>query len=203
MYRKLDTKELIVEISEKNNENAFRELFERYFPRLVQYALSIVKSSYLAEDVVLDMFTHLWEKRDSLVEVTSIEKFLYVSTKNKAIDNLRSKKELLSLDAGSDNYKEFITLRDPEKLLIEEELFNTINEAVLALPEKCKLVYLMVKEEGLKYKEVAELLDISPKTVDNQVNTAMKKIRGVVLEYLSHSDPGYKDYLKSVLLFFV
>jgi RNA polymerase sigma factor (sigma-70 family) len=108
---------------------------------------------------------------------------------------------LLSLDAESDNYKEFITRRDPEKLLIEEELFNTINEAVLALPEKCKLVYRMVKEEGLKYKEVAELLDISPKTVDNQVNHAMKKIREVVLEYLSDSDPGYKDYLKSALLF--
>ncbi|MFT7034701.1 MAG: RNA polymerase sigma-70 factor (family 1) [Cyclobacteriaceae bacterium] len=135
----------------------------------------------MAEDIVLDMFTHLWQKRDSLAEITSIEKFLYVSTKNKAIDNLRLKKELISLDAGSDNYKEFITQRDPEKLLIEEELFNTINEAVLALPEKCKLVYRMVKEEGLKYKEVAELLDISPKTVDNQVNHAMKKIRKVLV----------------------
>ena len=152
---------------------------------------------------MLDMFTHLWQKRDGLADVASIEKFLYVSTKNKAIDNLRLKKELITLDGGGENYKEFITQRDPEKLLIEKELFDTINEAILALPEKCRLVYRMVKEEGLKYKEVAELLDISPKTVDNQVNHAMKKIREVVLEYLAQSGSGSKDYLKSVLLFMV
>ncbi len=159
---------------------ALKAVFDRYSTKLFQLSFAIVRSKEMAEEVVEDVFIKVWKKRIQLSKVENFTFYLYVMTKNRSRDYLRKygNKKNINLDEVALPFYRVDTT--PEDLMISEEVINQINRAINELPTKCRLIFKLVKEDGLKYREVAELLHLSLKTVENQVGIALKKIHGVV-----------------------
>lgn len=166
---------------------AYETIFHMVFADLLRFAISIVRYLPLAEEVVSDVLIQIWQKRNELAGVKDLRLYLYVSTRNKAINYLKSKKLGLS-EAGSDEFIDWDTSSpqlksnelDPEALIEFAELNRTVTAAIEQLPPKCRLIYQLVKEDGLKYREVATLLKLSIKTVEAQMAIAFKKLHEVL-----------------------
>jgi len=186
----------------KSDESAFRSLFNHYYSRLLNYAFVIVKNHESAEDIVLEVMHSIWKRRSKLKEIKNFDTYLYISTRNKTLDYLKKNSRMVHISFDKPHYKEYITHHNPEKHLLNKEFFEIIDKAVLSLPEKTRLVYRLIKEEGLKYQEAADLLGVSVKTVNNQLLSAMKIIRENATEYLAVDikSPLFKT-LKSILFF--
>jgi RNA polymerase sigma factor (sigma-70 family) len=132
----------------KSDKAAFRELFNNFYPRLLNYAFVIIKNHEAAEDIVLEVLHSIWERRTKLKEIDRFENYLYVCTKTKTLDYHRKNSRLLKISFNDPHYKEYITHQDPEKQLIHKELFEVIDTAILNLPEKTRLVYYRVGSVG-------------------------------------------------------
>jgi RNA polymerase sigma-70 factor (ECF subfamily) len=163
-------------ITVDSDEKAFGQLYMAFMPKLFQFSQSIIKNKELAEEIVSDVFIRVWQNREHLSSIENFKLYLYVSTKNTALNYLSRhfRKDVLSLDditvtPASVNY-------NPEQILITSELINRINTVISLLPVRCKLIYKLAKEDGLRYSEIAQLLNISVKTIDNQMSIAVKKI---------------------------
>ena len=161
---------------QRDDQTAFQQLYELFFFRLYQFTYSYVQSKEMAEEVVNDVFLRLWQQRETLDTISNISVYLYVSVRNAACNSLRKKKTgfLIPIDELPQQHLQLSV--NPESLLINRELRARVQEAVANLPARCKLIFKLVKEDGLSYKEVAAILDISVKTVDAQLYLALKKL---------------------------
>ncbi len=162
-----------------NDEQAYEQLFHHFYPSLYQFALSFVKTGQLAEEVVSDVFIRIWQKRAALARIRDLKLYLFISTKNTSLNYLRQQKHDTLLP---DDYR--VQLRsvysDPEQLLITAEMINRVQQAINQLPPRCQLIFKLIKDDGLKYKEVAGLLNLSLKTVENQMTLALRKIGSAI-----------------------
>ena len=167
---------LCLQIAEDDDEAAFGEIFKLFYPRLLLFAQAILKSRELAEEVVEDVFLKLWENRKMLPAIKNLHYYLLVAAKHKALDYLEKMKRqaVISLDDVDVAFGE-ITI-NPENSMISAETIRIIQTIIETLPPRCKLIFRLVKEDGLKYREVAELLNISIKTVETQMSLALTKI---------------------------
>jgi len=155
---------------------AYRELFLLYHRKLVQFSTSITQSKESAEEVVSDVFLKIWNNRSTLPRIENFHLYLYVVTKNSSINALLKQKKSASFSLD-ETVVEFRSLYlDPEELMITAEMHKRLHYAISQLPPKCRLIFKLVKEDGLKYREVAELLNLSLKTIENQMTIALKKI---------------------------
>lgn len=155
-----------------------------YFDRLYKFAFSILHSSEFAEEAVNDVFLNIWQKRSSLKNIESLKNYLFISTKNTSFNYLSKfrKERNTTLDDVLVRFE--IDELTPETALFTSEVRMEIEQAINQLPPKTKLVFQMAKVEGLKYKEIAEILGISVNTIDNHIATAIKKL-SIVLKDLS------------------
>ncbi len=167
---------LVGKIAHEDDATAYRELFHLYYNRLFQFAASITHSKEFAEEIVSDVFLKIWMKRKSLPKIQNKHLYLYVSTKNHAINRLTKEKRnrLFSFDECLVEIQSVYL--DPEQLMITAEMLKRIHHAINQLPPQCKLIFKLVKEDGLRYKEVSELLGLSIKTVETQMSIALRKI---------------------------
>jgi len=174
-----DLKDIRNRIALQSDEQAYEELFHYFYPSLYQFALSFVKTGQLAEEVVSDVFIRIWQKRSALTRIHDLKLYLFISTKNTALNYLRQQKRHTLLP---DDYR--VQLRsvyfDPEELLITAEMVSRIQQAINQLPPRCQLIFKLIKDDGLKYKEVAELLNLSLKTIENQMTLALRKIGSAI-----------------------
>jgi RNA polymerase sigma-70 factor (ECF subfamily) len=160
----------------ESDEHAFGQVYMALMPNLLQFAQSIIKNKELAEDIVSDVFVTIWKNRQKLGEVQNFKLYLYVSTKNTALNYLSRhfRKDVLSIDEIKVDCPSVNVT--PEQALITSELVNRINASIAMLPPRCKLIFKLAKEDGLKYSEISQLLNISVSTIDNQMAIAVKKI---------------------------
>ncbi len=172
-------KEIIVlqeQIALFNDQDAFRQLFRHYYTGLLRFAISIVKVKEAAEEIVEDLFVAVWNKRSTITNISNLRVYLYISVKNHCLNYIRKKGEIRIIDLDQlDTAYTRLTL-NPEDIMVASELLQLINKAIHELPPKCRIVFKLVKEDGLTYKEVAEVLDISPRTVENHIAVAVRKI---------------------------
>ena len=164
-------------VAENDDQLAFQELFRHFFPGLLSFAEAYMKNRVFAEEVVEDVFIKLWENRKTLPAIRNLNYYLYVAVKHAAINYLeknRRQPALFSIDQLEESVLCF--RQTPEDLLISEELLKEITSIINSLPPQCRLIFRLVKEEGLKYREVAELLNVSAKTVENQMSIAFHKL---------------------------
>ncbi len=163
------------------NQRSFDQLFRCLYVRLVHFAVQFVASSGIAEEIVSDIFSNLWLKRDTLPGIQNLPVYLFVAVKHRCFNH---REQFSTLHVQIEHLEEGVLqdLHDPEKELEWKELFHRIDMAVATLPEQCKMIFKMVKEGGLKYREVADILDISIKTVETQLYRATKKIRAALEE---------------------
>lgn len=167
---------LLKQIEYNNDQKAFKQFYELLFFKLFQFSYSYVHSKENAEELVNDVFLSIWQKRETIHTICNMNVYLYVSVKNASLNHLR--KNNLSLPVSIDDLSVDhlqITV-NPETVLISLELQAQVREAIEQLPPRCRMIFKLIKEDGLSYKEVASILDISPKTVDSQLCLALKKL---------------------------
>jgi RNA polymerase sigma-70 factor (family 1) len=163
-------------IARLDDQQAYRELYTFLYSYLFGFAKTIVQSRESAEEVVSDVFIKLWERRKELEKIENLKVYLYVATRNIAFNYL-DKQKRNSTNSIDDVDAEFTSIDfDPEQLLITADMLALIQKAIDQLPPKCKVIFKLAKEDGLKYREVAEVLNISVKTVENQLAIALYKI---------------------------
>ena len=158
------------------SELALRKLFDLYYQKLLHTAIYYLKSKPLAEEAVSDVFLTIWRKRENLIRIDNIENYLYISVKNQCLHYIR--RSITDTKDSCDLYEiEFIAdEQNPEQYLLDKEYTESIQHAISSLPEKCREVFRLIYGEKLKHKQIAEILNISEKTVEAHVATAYKKI---------------------------
>lgn len=179
---------LFTRLSLKEDEEALAELHHIYFYRLYKLACSIAGDTAAAEEIVNDVFLRIWQKRELLKNVANPELYLLKCARNRSLEFLRAQRSSVRV-TEDDELHDFPVQWElsPEQLLISSEMVRYINKVIDQLAPRCKLIFLLVKESNLKYKEVAELLNISVKTVEAQMSIALKKISlSVPLTFLQH-----------------
>ena len=192
---------LLNKISEKDDEHAFQQLFEFYVHGLFRFTFAILGNKELAEESVSDVFFKIWIHRSKIGGIESFKAYLYTSARNTALNYLdkEDRKKAISLD--DINVSLPINEICPETELISKELKEIIGRAIEHLPERCKLIYSLAKIEQLKYKEIAQILDISVKTIDHQLTIAIKKIGNEIKQYLEEG--GLSDQFTVLLHLFL
>lgn len=169
-------KRLLADISLNSDQAAYRELFILLHSRLKQFAYSILKSGEEAEELVSDVFIRIWQKRDQLGQINAPLFYFYTTTKNLALNQLSKQKRQVNLSPEEWLVQVNSLYFDPEQLMLTEEMLRQVKKAVNELPPRCRLIFKLVKEDGLRYKEVAELLQLSVKTVEAQMAIALRRI---------------------------
>lgn len=175
-----DIKELQRRMAVYDDESAYKELFLGFYKPLHQFAYSFVRSKELAEEIVSDVFLRIWTRRSELENIENLKVYLYVGIKNTALKYLlkQQRQVAISIDELDVELKSFS--RNPEEMMLTAEMLYKIYQAVNSLPPRCKIIFKLIKEDGLRYKEVAEILNISIKTIDNQLAIALRKISKAV-----------------------
>ena len=176
-----ELQKLQLRIAMHEDIRAYRELYMLLSEGLQHFSFSITKSREGAEEVVSDAFVKIWQMRSQLHSIDNLKGYLYTTTRNLSLNYLakRSKEPVRVLHDVAE--ESFIECNSPEELMIARETCKAIDRVVHGLPAQCKAVFQLVKEEGLKYKEVASELNISVFTVRNQMTIATRKIGKALL----------------------
>ncbi len=156
-------------------QDKFEQLFRKYRTGMLHFAISIIGNVEDAEEVVNDIFINIWDKQTELKEELGIKSYLFRSVKNRSLNKIRSNKSPFetmteeiplagSLTTGLDNMQ-FTETRDKVQCFVDK------------LPTRCRQVFLLSRVHELSHKEIAELMDISVKTVENQIGFALKFLR--------------------------
>ncbi len=176
----LALKELQQRIADYEDEVSYKKLFFHFFLPLKSFSFSIIKSKELAEEIVSDILIEIWAKRKQLTEIEDLKMYLYVSVRNASLRKSRQTKKSMVFSLDEVNVEFTSTYENAESILLTRELAEKIDEAIQQLPQRCKLIFKLAKEDRLKYKEIAVLLNISVKTIDHQVSIALKRIAEVL-----------------------
>jgi RNA polymerase sigma-70 factor (family 1) len=161
----------------EGDEKALASLYQLFSKRLLHFATVLTRSAEQAEEIVEDTFVKLWSNRTEVPNITNLNVYLYVAVKNRSLNAIaRKAKELvhipfdhLEIDIGQ-------SATDPYSLLITSEMMQRMQQAVEALPPRCKMIFKLIRQDGLSYKEVADILNISVNTIDVQMAIAVKRI---------------------------
>jgi RNA polymerase sigma-70 factor (ECF subfamily) len=178
------------------DQTAYVRLYRIYFAHLLRFARSFVRSVQEAEEIVSDVFLQIWQMRDKLHTIHNLTVYLYTSTRNHSLNHLARQKRSVLAAFNEGAVPEPVTVEDPEQLCLNSELVRKIDQAVEQLPSKCRIIFKLVREDGLKYREVAEVLDVSQKTVEAQMGIAMRKIGEAIRPYIGGT--AYPAYFPPV-----
>jgi RNA polymerase sigma-70 factor (ECF subfamily) len=164
-------------------QDSFDKVYICYFPRLHRFAKEYVISSEEAENIVQDVFMTLWEKRKFLNVRISLTAYLFSLVKNKCIDYLRHK--IIATEYKNELNMKLAALEELNQAFAsDEDIEKCINDALDKLPERCREIFIKSRMEGKKHREIAEELNISIHTVENQIAIALKKLRQELKDHL-------------------
>ncbi|MEJ2900932.1 RNA polymerase sigma-70 factor [Pedobacter panaciterrae] len=179
------------------DDKAFEQMFKAHYKELHSYANVMLRDEDTAEEIVQSMFLKFWEKRELLNVQTSIKAYLYKCVYNDSLNYLKHQKV-------KTKYQDFAayTMNDHHEAASSRveltELQYKLQEALNELPEHCRTIFQMSRFEELKYREIAEQLDLSIKTVENQMGKALKILRLKLADFITLILPGiimyYKDF---------
>ena len=168
---------LLIRIARFNDEKALKSLFDIFYGKLVEIARFFVPDPFTAQDVVSEVFIKLWKNRSKLAKVEYVNAYLYVAVKRQALNAARDHRIKSAYSLDEYEAQVHIEFSNPENILISSEFEEILNSAVQELPSKCRIIYSLVKDDGMKYREVAETMNISIKTVEMHVGKALKRIK--------------------------
>ena len=193
MNKKEEDKYLFDKVKNSNCKKSFELLFDKYYSPLCNFTYLFIKDRNICEEVVSDVFVNIWKKRLQIEIRTEFKYYLYKSTKNQLIGHIRKQKPTTSKNNREIIDTDAINLNSPEALLLKEELNHKIKALFNELPKQAGLVLRLKKIDGLRYKEISELLGISEKTVENHITNAIKRIKLILDE-----QPELKKYLEDL-----
>ncbi|MBI1222191.1 MAG: RNA polymerase sigma-70 factor [Bacteroidetes bacterium] len=156
----------------KGDNKEFAQLYSRYYPLLIGVTRSYLPKEQAGDDLVQDVFEKLWLKRTEL-EIDNLRAYLFGMMRNRCLDELKRRKASSQLD----QVEEMADEQEGMAKMEAKDQGTHIQELIQRLSPQCRTVFLLVRFEGMKYKEVAELLNISVKTVENHMGRALKVLR--------------------------
>lgn len=178
-----DNEEKWVEGIRKGEENAYKKLFLKYYEPLCNFAWRYTRSKAISEDLVQNVFTKLWTLKETLDSQKSIRVYLYQAVKNEALDYISHQKIVRESRVQIVNIRER-TAHQKEKPPDQTEFIEAAQEAINNLPNRARRVYKLHRVDGLTYREIAEVMDISVKTVESQMTRSLNMLRNHLRKYL-------------------
>jgi len=197
--RKVDTLKLWKLICNNDDENAFELFFHVLNNSLIKFCVLYVHQREIAEEIVSDVFVKCWLNRKNLTEIQNPETYLFVAVKNQSLNHIKKYSTIHLVQIEETNSVEFVNTYNPQKEIENKELIFRMDQAIAALPQQCRIVFRLIKEDGMKYKEVAEILNISPRTVQTQLFRAIKKLSVVLTQYNKHNENTSKTNVINIL----
>ena len=179
---KTDFKEIIASVV-SGNHHAFRQFYDLYYLKIYRFVYYFLQNSYDCESVVSDVFCLVWEKRHLLGNVENMDAYIYQISRNESFHYLKKKnsEQRISIDELFADIP--LTTDSVVDTMTENEMMKVYQFAVNKLPERCRKVFLMVREQKLSHKEVSEIMGITSGTIEVQMNIAIKKIACTVKAY--------------------
>jgi len=166
----------------KGDLDSFEKLFHQYYPGMCAYADSLLGKPEVAEEVVQDVFYNIWKNRDSLKITRSLQSYLYRSAYNNSMMYLRKMRREHFLDDGH-TFDFEADSPDPSQVLQLNEVSELVSRTLEGLPERTREIFRLNRQEGLKYREIADRLSISVKTVEANMGKALKALRNSMEKY--------------------
>lgn len=178
-----ELKRLIVKIR-KGDKRAFENLFLRFYENLCNFAWRFTSSMHVSEELVQDVFLNIWESRKNLDPKKNIKSYLFSSVRNRAL-NYINHEELVREYNEQIGWLNRSPSRQHHELDKESEFIKAARKAIEDLPEGARNIYKLSRKEGLTYREIAEVMEISEKTVESQMSRALKLLRKSLSDYLT------------------
>lgn len=167
----------------KKDEAAFEQVFKSHFKSLHAYAFTILKDEIQAEEIVQQVFFKLWDRADTLSITGSVTAYLYRAVHNESLNYIKHQKvraeHRLHVAYSMKNQADHAS-----KKVLNSELEKKLHEAMEELPEQCRTIFQLSRFEEMKYREIADRLDISVKTVENQMGKALRILRLKLVDFL-------------------
>ena len=176
--------EAIATLLAQKDESAFEQVFKTHFKRLHAYAFTILQDEMEAEEMVQQVFFKLWDRNENLSLSGSVSAYLYRAVHNESLNYIKHQ-------TVRSNHKLHVAynmkneVEHPAKKVMAAELEKKIHSALNELPEQCRTVFQMSRFDEMKYREIADKLGISVKTVENQMGKALKLLRMKLAEFLT------------------
>ena len=162
------------------DQHTFERLFKTYFAALMAFSRKILGDEDDAREVVHQVFIKLWERRNEIDLSTSLKSYLFTAVNNRSLNMIRDRKKF-----SSEEVPEQAGVLDVSAELESLELEEKIRGAINSLPERCRVIFELHRFDGMTYGEIAKQLNISVKTVENQITKALKTLREQLAEYLT------------------
>ena len=167
----------------QRDEEAFEQVFKNHFKRLHAYAFTILRDEIQAEEMVQQVFFKLWERSENLSLTGSVSSYLYRAVHNESLNYIKHQK-VRSNHQLNVAYSMKNEVEHPAKKIMAGELEKKIHSALNELPEQCRTIFQMSRFDELKYREIADKLGISVKTVESQMSKALRLLRVKLVDFL-------------------
>jgi RNA polymerase sigma-70 factor (ECF subfamily) len=175
-----DDRNLFILIKQ-SDKKSFELLFRTYYAPLCQFSRKYVKDKDDCEEIVQGFFLKIWDKREELEITSSVKNYLFSSIRNRCLNYIKHEK--IKLEYHSEMLKNPDGQIDTTNFIMEVDLIDRIDQSIAALPARRREIFVMSREHGLKYREIADQLGISIKTVETQMGQALKELRENLKEY--------------------
>ncbi|WP_413666667.1 RNA polymerase sigma-70 factor [Mucilaginibacter sp. Mucisp86] len=170
----------LIALIQENDIVAFERIYNKYWSKLYLSAYNILRDRQVSEDITQEVLVNLWMKRANL-QLTSLNAYLYTAVRYQVFNIIRSGKVKADL---FNRLEELFSKNGGEEILSEKEINRLLEQGVAELPEKCRQIFIMSRREHLSTKEIAERLEISPKTVENQLTIALNRLRKTLGDFV-------------------
>lgn len=188
MEQNEQTRPILLKLKDSSSERDFHQLYLLLYDRFFRIAVYYLKHEEWAQEVVLDIFMKLWNKQKELYLIKNFDNYCFILLKNASLNYLskNSHHNTTSIDEQV-QFRSINAPITPEHQLLNDELLLIYVDALENLPPKCREVFVLIREQGLSYKEVAEQMEISVKTVDAQLQKAVSRLKEYIKYYFSEN----------------
>lgn len=172
----------------RSDQRAFDDLFRAFYPALVRFAIRYVSNQTTAKDVVQESFVKLWQTRGRIDPSRSLKSYLYTMVRNRALNEVRDRSGIDVNQEKAHNQQRFEDPEDVEVAKSSEQLEEKMKHWIDELPDRQKEAFSLSRFEGLDHDEIAEVMSVSPKTVNNHIVAALSTLRDRYEQYKSKND---------------
>ncbi len=165
-------------------KTAFEDIYKKYWLELFKYASRIIKNEMICEEIIQEVFFSFWNKRNSLEISQSLKAYLFTAVKFQILKYIRTEKLYAQYAASYSAFQQCPVDNSNEESIRANDLKNKIESEVAKLPEKCRQIFMLSRNEHQSIKNISDLLQISHKTVENQLTKALKHLRSSLGEFL-------------------
>ncbi|MDR1454986.1 MAG: sigma-70 family RNA polymerase sigma factor [Tannerella sp.] len=177
--------EALLQSVSNGDHGAFRAFYEIVYPIVYQFVRCFLSVGEDCREVVSEVFYIIWKQRETLMTLNNIKAWMFIICRNEVFHFLKQKKKYNYVSI--DDLPVELQIDTTDAWLVDDEMLAVYRNVINELPERCKLIFLMAKEEGMKYREIAETLSITEGTVAQQMNNAMRKITEIVRRHYAES----------------